>query len=732
MAINIKNIAKKALFSCFVICSLSFSACKVNADQTNNQIDESKYATVYISINNNEFTSSLSERYARTATPVLPATITYSLVATKIENGATTSTTKSSDPSFSQEDPAFASEKRYMIKLPEGTWRVTVTGKNSSGQQILSGTSQDFNVTANGYYNETVPVYFISDNSGKGRINLEIETTDTDISYVIISGTGQNNLDKRFDAATSGNRRIIKLYNSETNNITSGSYPATLTFYDDNDAIVTIIMETINIRNFMVTDHWYKTNYALYLQEKTGTRNGEADFILTQEIIDSLENSTLYVRGNNAQSTLITGSGSDSANDGTRVAPYYSLKAAINRVNALNNVNYAANDADSTNYGRKTFTIYCDGEIGNETSSAAITVSPDHNLDLTIQSIDTSHAAVVSVPSFILTGSQTNNITLKNINLKGNIELRNGALVLNSVPVQALTSDTSKGQLLYYDGQLTLGGATSFINGIKLNAADKRIRLDSAITSTGVTAISAGTAADGTSLASSYTDSTVIIEGAGSSTVTGSYSDVSSTDLSTFIWGNPDPLTGNTDYYALRLKAFDGKVKAVLGKTNFSITEVPVWDDISFVLQNYEPAGTSTTSNPPHYEYKITGYSSSDDGISGNITIKMYVKKGTQKLKEGDNTITLSNNVETTVSLDSISLTLYGDSETPIAPTETAPCTVATVTETLGDPSTSYDVVTLTASGIRPGVYILKMSAIIDSIAYSQQSAAVYASLGAS
>ena len=248
------------------------------------------------------------------------------------------------------------------------------------------------------------------------------------------------------------------------------------------------------------------------------------------EIIDSLESKIFYVKAD----------GSDT-NDGTRLAPYATLSAALKRVNNLNTVNYDANTSDSSGHPLKHFTILCDGETGNPNTN--ITISPDHDLNLTIYSSNTAQPATLTAAEFRL-DSTSSNITFKNINLTGNIALDNGNLTMDSVPTTGL--------LDYTGGQLTLGGTTSISAGISLKAASKKILLDSAITSTAVTTISADS-----SVVSSYTASSVILEGAGSDSVAGSYKDVTSSDLSKFTWSP-------SSSYTLVLETRDGKEKAVL------------------------------------------------------------------------------------------------------------------------------------------------------------------------
>ena len=733
MAINLKKLSKIVLFSSLLTSSLSFFACKTEA---NYHPETDDYASVTILISNNELQSQspeINSEYtsaakARTATPVLPDTITYTLSATGTPTGSSTPQTITSGTD-SQSDTSFPGQKKYMLKLPAGVWTVTATG-NTNGQPVLFGTSSQFTVASHGTYEEIVPVYFISDegdseNPLTGSINLVIDTTDTNIHHLIISGTNNNNLDKQFNVTedtTSSPGETLKIIRIEASGILARNYYPTLTFYNDSGAIVTIIKETLNIRSNLTTDTWFKTGATLYLKEKTSSSLGEADFVLTKSVIDILENNTFYVKGANAQSTLITGTGNDS-HDGSRVNPYLTINAAIKRINELNNVNFDANADDETNHSRKSFRIICDGQIGSTSTTSNITIQPQHNLNLSIESINSSAPAVITTPLLTLAEDQTTNISISNLNLKGDIALQYGNLKLKSVSLLPFETDSSEGKLTYSGGQLTIGGSTSCANGITIAAANKKVLLDSAITATSQTKISVSS-----SISSSYPRETTILEGAGSASDSVPYNDISTTDLAKFIWANPSTLTGNSDYFALRLKNVDGKQKAVLEKTDFTITAIPIYDDITFVLTDYNPSNSSPSSTPPKYDYNISGYTESEDQITGTITIKMYVKKGSKKLKQGSNTIAAN----TSISLDSLSLTLFGEAATAIAPTSEHPCQINTVTETSGDTSSDYSLITLTATNIRPGTYLLKMSAVIDGIPYSQQSAAIYASLGAS
>ncbi|MBO4857758.1 MAG: hypothetical protein J5527_04530 [Treponema sp.] len=507
MKINIKRISENILLSTLLVCFLSFSACKAYTDQTEKIIDESNYATVYIQLNTTSLENYTSITSARTATPILPDSIRYNITA----NGTGSLPTNYNNKNDWQSDTSFPANKKYMLKLPAGTWTVTVTGQNSNSQTILSGTSESFTVEANGEYHESVYVDFIKDEVGKGRINLEIETTDTNISYVKISGVKLSGIDqidpnKKFTVQPDGSRNVIKL-DSGSNNILSHNYSSILTFYYDDDSIATIIFETINIRNNMVTDTWYKSGKAIYLKKKTDSTDGKADFILTQEVIDYLENSTFYVSKDEGLDT----------NDGTRQAPYATLDAALKRVINLNNANFYAN---ASGHPSKSFTIICDGEIENTND---IQISPEHNLNLIIKSLDSNQPAKLKASVFRLIGDQDNTITFDTINLEGDIQLSNGKLIMDSVAIT--------GYLDYYGGQLTLGGNISFSNtndnDISLYAANKTIHLSKLINSTNTIKI-----APISSLVSSYTTNYVLIEGTGSGTVANS--------LSKFEWGNSD------------------------------------------------------------------------------------------------------------------------------------------------------------------------------------------------
>ena len=236
MTIKMKKLAKIILFSCLSISALSFSACDLingQRDLRNKSEDDTHYATVTVLVRNNEFTSQNTETATvlaseRTATPVLPSSITYSLTATEIINGviSTSSRTYTSDPSEAQADETFPAAKKYMLKLPEGSWQISATGQNSNSQNILSGTGRVFNVAADGKYTEIVPVYFIA-NNGTGNIDLSITTTGTNINYLVISGTRTGDeqpvLDDTYNVVN-GTISINAL------DIPSGTYHPTLTF----------------------------------------------------------------------------------------------------------------------------------------------------------------------------------------------------------------------------------------------------------------------------------------------------------------------------------------------------------------------------------------------------------------------------------------------------------------------------------------------------------------------
>lgn len=652
-------ITKKLKVSIFssIIFLLLLTAC--NTHISNNITDKdtsSEYANVYITIVPNIKTLSTS----RAAVPQLPDELIYTFEATSTN---TSTITTSSTDSASHPDGSGFDSNQYMLRLPAGTWTITATGYTDViTQPKLRGSIENLVVSENGYYEEVIPVYFIQNEDETGSCNLEIETTGTNISYLKIAGMTHSQ--DSYNITTVDGKQIIKI---EENNIPAKTYYPTFTFYNDDDAIVTIIAgEAINIRQNVCTNKWYKTNKTPYLNyvdddNNTTGESGEATFVLTQNIIDSLSSSTIY----------LSGSGNDS-NDGSYYSRYATLSAALKRVNELNNINYAVNQADNT-IERKSFYIYCSGSI---TETSSIDFEPDNDLNLTITPVSEGSTPVTATINlgdsnkFSIKGSKTNSYTINNLNITGDISLENenGKLKLENVE--------NYGKLAYSYGQLILGGKIFVRDYIIFKTEDKKILVDSALSSPegSTTVIKPENSVN-------YEEGAIILEG------TENHQNITSYDYNIFSYYDFN--------YAVRLKTIDGITKAVLQNTPGTVGTLPIHDDIGFVLVS----GDSELTGIPPYDFQIQGYSGSTDGISGTITIKMYVKVGDEKFK-----------VQETG--DSISLSLFDSSLTHQSlSSNTQP----------DENSNEYTEVTLTVSNIKPGVYPLKMSVIIEGIPYSKQ-----------
>lgn len=404
---------KTILFSIGIIFILFISSCNLF-----NTISDNEYATIYISVN------SKSTFLTRAAIPVLPDEIVYSFEAVSASYSSSVKNDTDSQPEGYFENPT-----EFMLKLKPGIWDITATGSNTTNQAILTGSYEQLEVAANGEYHISIPVFFIKDSSKNGSCNLQIKTTGTNIASLKITGTQngtKTNLDGTYNVTTDTNGdKIINI--STTSSVMATNHSPVFTFYTNTNGtgtIVTVIAgETINVRQNMTTDTWYKTGNTLYLKYKdennTDGKSGAADFILTQKIIDLLENSDIYVSAN----------GSDD-NDGSVWLPYKTLGAAINRVNELNNVNFDAKHSDSS-IARKAFNIYCDGTI---TQSTNIILNPDHDLNLTIKPKSNNSASInLGSNKINYTATKSNTISIENIELNGEIHLGGETSVENYI-----------------------------------------------------------------------------------------------------------------------------------------------------------------------------------------------------------------------------------------------------------------------------------------------------------
>lgn len=389
----------KSKILCLLLIILCFVSCQngafiQNTDKNQEQKQEQNNTEILLSVQVDS-----SAVYGRTASVVVPENVNYVVEATK-----GTAIFQASSPD---------EDNYYLLGLNEdGEWKVSVKGYNGRNQ-IFTG-ENTVKVSGNGKYFVTVNVYFIEDTGvGNGSVNLSMDVSATSISKLVIYDA--DNLNGTY-TSQSGNISINK------SEIKPGAYNALFAFYDSDNALIVRFRESIVIKSNMTTNKWIKSKASVYLVENE--ESGETAFVLTPEIILNITASQFYVNS----------SGSDSGS-GNFSSPFATLQSAVNRC-------FALNDIDAQN---NVFTIYVDGQIGNDNTSTVIDQDKYKNpIVLTI--IGNSDDAKIG----------------------GNVTVTNCDLMLESVKVG--------GKLVLSGTPITLSGSTKITGALQFNSENLFIK----------------------------------------------------------------------------------------------------------------------------------------------------------------------------------------------------------------------------------------------------------------
>lgn len=211
----------------------------------------------------------------------------------------------------------------YTLSLPSaGSWTFTVSGNNSDGQEIFTG-SVSMEITGT---TATVSIPLSPGSAmttGTGKISLPLTVPDTvkEVMYKL-------DPDGAFGELTSGNDNI---YTLEKADVSAGTHTLSLYFLDGDGTTLYMCKETVNVWGGMTSDQWINTGNSAYI-------NGEGKFELTEDIIDEfLETmgSVVYVNGD---------SGSDGPDGvGSIFAPVKTVSKAVGILRKVNpGENYSA------------------------------------------------------------------------------------------------------------------------------------------------------------------------------------------------------------------------------------------------------------------------------------------------------------------------------------------------------------------------------------------------------
>ena len=382
-----KNTSKALLVATFLFSFIfALSACKNSSAPVEEITSDSCKCTIYI------------ESPSKTATPVLPDYIWYTLIAAQEpiapeydDEGELKPVLEDRDSEGNykyKKESNFTGTNYFVMDLEHnGTWYFYIEGyaldpddpneKRTEDKRILIGSTSG--VAKGKHYNVSLKVDFLPE--GNGTVNLPIDVSETNINKLKITNAGDGILNGTYnkDAVASGKIVI------SANNIPAGAYPATLTFYKDDVIIFRIQNETINVKDNMVTDAWIYSEHCDYLEPQgithptdVGTAFPPDERTITDTAVFKITRDYLHKRCNTT--CYVSPSGS-SENIGSNLKPFYDLQSAFKRIVALNDNFYKIDK-------KETFTILIDGILNDDeytysipetTNPLAVNIEPEPN-----------------------------------------------------------------------------------------------------------------------------------------------------------------------------------------------------------------------------------------------------------------------------------------------------------------------------------------------------------------
>lgn len=189
----------------------------------------------------------LTSSVERTAIPTKPTTIHYTVEAKK--NGTTVN--------------ANVTGNNFSIKLTPGTWNFTAKGFSdpSKTKQVFEGKkSITLDSTTLAVEDISLSVTYISNASGKGKVNLPIEIeTATNITKIVAKWKENGAEKTKTITPSSGKATFNMIYDSApagVDTVSSGSYMVDFALYDSNNILLYSCSESVNVFDNIETNTW--------------------------------------------------------------------------------------------------------------------------------------------------------------------------------------------------------------------------------------------------------------------------------------------------------------------------------------------------------------------------------------------------------------------------------------------------------------------------------------------
>ena len=441
------------LASLCIFCSICFFACSnlISSDDSCSD-DGKKNSEKMYEIKGNLFVEGSAPKIiektgqARSVSANIPDTIFYAVSAKNAENLEKTYTAQVSGSAFS-------------IKLKKGTWNITAEGFSDAEKtlSVLKGSTfvsvEDENSVKSG-----ISVKMLPQTGGKGNISLSVEIEDGSGIKSVLAELYKNGESSSFCSKNLNfSENTAKI---EKSDFPSGIYTLSLKFYSENDdagELFYAAQEIVNVFNNLTTDTW-QGNSVYFSGGK---------FVLSKSAVESFKMNTFFVQGE-SETTYTPVKSADDSNAGTYFAPLASVQAAVDKINAIND-----GTTEYTIFVDGTVTAYSSGDYSANNSSF-VNISLASTLSLAIKSLSSEKTVVDAGQNAGSAGwrafyiGANAKVAFENITVTGgSLDSSGGGIYCDGN--LSLKNCTVNGNINYNDGNLTLEGAVSVENSIKIS-----------------------------------------------------------------------------------------------------------------------------------------------------------------------------------------------------------------------------------------------------------------------
>ena len=433
-----------------IFCSIFFFACEnfTSSDNYEPKNDEKLYelkGAFFVNGSSPKIFENTNQ--ARSVSAEIPGAIFYAVIAKNAGN---------SEKSYTAEVDGSA----FSIKLSKGTWNIMAEGFSDSEKtvSVLKG-SVSVSVEDENSVKSGISIKMLPQTDGKGNISLLVEAEDGSgiksvLAELVKNDEGGSVYSERLNF--SGNAAKI-----EKSEISSGVYLLSLKFYSEDSGsgeLLYTAQEVVNVFNNLTTDTWNGNSVSI---------NG-GKFFLSKSAVESFKMSTFFVQGE-SEATYSPVASADDSNAGTYFAPLATVQAAVDKISAIND-------------GATAYTIYVDGTVTadsnrnySENNSSFVNISLASTLNLTIKSLSSEKSVVDAGQNAGSAGwrafyiGANAKVAFENITVTGgSLDSSGGGIYCDGN--LSLRNCTVNGNINYNDGNLTLEGAISIENSIKISA----------------------------------------------------------------------------------------------------------------------------------------------------------------------------------------------------------------------------------------------------------------------